>query len=165
MHRISRITTNFGGKSSTAPLPPLAPRKNCKLGALTIPWRGNLRFTKTNIWSLPSLRLWKLLILSPPILQIERDEKVQAVVMRRTGPGALIGDNIRDLWRPGPAVHISDRISSTSISSKTPIMIWMRIFCCTHFVTKNPRKWGLIARESDFESDWPILSINEIMPR
>ena len=53
MHRISRITTNFGGKSSTAPLPPLAPRKNCKLGALTILWGGNLRFTKTNIWSLP----------------------------------------------------------------------------------------------------------------
>ena len=143
MHRISRITTNFGGKSSTALLPPLAPRKNCKLGALTIPWRGNLRFTKTNIWSLPHSTMSVKIadFIASYSSNWERDEKVQAVVMRRTGPGALIGDNIRDLWRPGPAAHISDRISSTSISSKTPIMIWMRIFpCCrffcTHFVAE-----------------------------
>ena len=144
MHRISRITTNFGGKSSTAPLPPLAPRKNCKLGALTILWGGNLRFTKTNIWSLPHSTMSVKIadFIASYSSNWERDEKVQAVVRRRTGPVALIGDNIPDLWRPGPATHISDRISSTSISSKTPIMIWMRIFpCCrffcTHFVDKT----------------------------
>ena len=138
MHRISRITTNFGGKSSTALLPPCGPQEKLQAGGFNDPLKGEFEVYQDKYLKPAFTTSVKTAdFIAYYSSNWERDEKVQAVVRRRTGPAALIGDNIRDLWRPGPAAHISDRISSTSISSKTPIMIWMRIFpCCRFFCTQ-----------------------------
>ena len=155
MHRISRITTNFGGKSSTALLPPLAPRKNCKLGALTIPWRGNLRFTKTNIWSLPSLRLWKLLILSRLLFFKLRERRKSASCCKATNwagcsnwwqysrfmtswsCSAYFRSNFKHIY------FVKD--ANYDMNENIPLLhILLYTLCC-----QNPRKRGLNARESD----------------
>lgn len=162
MHRISRITTNFGGKSSTAPLPPLAPRKNCKLGALTIPWRGNLRFTKTNIWSLPVKTVDFIASYSSNWERRKSASCCNATnwagcsnwwqysrFMTSWSCSAYFRSNFKHIY------FVKD--ANYDMNENIPLLqILLHTICC-----RNPRKRGLNARESD----WPTLSINEIVPR
>ena len=167
MHRISSITT-WMGRVQQPFFPPLAPRKNCKLGALTIPWRGNLRFTKTNIWSLLPLCLWKMLILSRLLFFKLRERRKSASCCKATNwvgcsnwwqysrfmtswsCSAYFRSNFKHIYFVKDANYDMNEI--------IPFLQTLLHTLCW----QNPRKQGLNARESDWSR---TLSINEIVPR
>ena len=88
------------GKSSTALLPPPGPQEKLQAGGFNDPLKGEFEVYQDKYLKPAFTTSVKTAdFIAAPILQIERerDEKVQVVVRRRTGPAALIGDNIPDL--------------------------------------------------------------------
>ena len=129
--------------------------------------RGDLRFTKTNIWSLLPLCLWKMLILSRLLFFKLRERRKSASCCKATNwagcsnwwqysrfmtswsCSAYFRSNFKHIY------FVKD--ANYDMNENIPLL---HILLHTLY-RQNPRKRGLNARESD----WPILSINEIVPR
>ena len=76
MHRISRIVTNFGGKSSTALPPPSGPQEKLQAGGFNDPLKGEFEVYQDKYLKPAFTTSVKTAdFIAAPILQIERETK------------------------------------------------------------------------------------------